>query len=860
MRRTVIVETEMAANAARSFAARDGAIGLQVMTPQQVACRLAGGFLTAIEADTLAGAVTDALFATSSSDLGDLASIADLPGLPGTLAATLTKAWQADLDLRSFATEQPFVQRLAVLARLEDAVLARLPAAMLRPDALIDAALARIQHAPSVLGSVECRSLFHLAPCWQRLLDAVGPAPGWWRSPPGTAVGTPRVLSCATARHEVIEAMRWARSLLATGNVQAQEIALAAASPGEYDDLVLALGAEANLDIHFAHGRRALAMADGQATAALSDVLLAGLSQDRVRRLARLAHDDGTPFGSLPANWVHALPRSAPLSTPERWRQASTALDATAQATLLQAIDLLAGGPAKAAEAGEVFLRGTPRLLWRRALLRAPARSLAATLAALRLPDTVEPATSIAWMPAGTLASAPRPHVWLLGLNARTWPRAEAEDPLLPNHLVPAARFDPTPVTRRDREVFHAIVASSTVVCSASRRDATGRLLGLSPLLPHSPAPERLRRARIPDHAMSEQDRLMARPTEFATTPRAVSARACWHDWNQPGITKHDGDVRPNHPVLARALERIQSASSLQRLLRNPLGFTWHYALGWREPDQTGDAMNLDPIQFGSLVHALLDTSLPAIEAAGGIAGAGGTTISQAIQDARSKVAAEWEAAVPVPPTLIWTRSLDEAAAMATRALSFDLSALPGQRSFTEIAFGDPDADAGEGPWDMTQPVTIPGTGFRIRGRIDRLDLDAKGCTARVVDYKTGKPRDPGTLNGGGELQRCLYAYAVAALLGRKVEVEAALLFPRTDPPEYHRLDDTKAALTALTEALLLARDSLRAGHALPGRDAGAAYDELMFALPASPEPILARKREAAAALLGDAARIWDAQ
>ena len=351
----------------------------------------------------------------------------------------------------------------------------------------------------------------------------------------------------------------------------------------------------------------------------------------------------------------------------------------------------------------------------------------------------------------------------------------------------------------------------------------------------------------------------MARPTEFTTTPRAVSARECWRDWNHPEITKHDGDVRPNHPVLARALGRTQSASSLRLLLRNPLGFTWHYALGWREPDWATDAMSLDPLQFGNLVHALLDTALPAIEAAGGIAGAGEAAIAQAIRDARSKIAAEWEAEFPVPPALLWTRSLDEAAAMAARALLFELSALPGQRSFAEVAFGDPDACPGNQPWDMTRPVTIPGTGIHIRGRIDRLDLDAKGRTARVVDYKTGKPRDPGTLNGGAELQRCLYAYAVAALLGRKVEVEAALLFPRTDPPGYHRLDDTKAALTTLTDALLLARGSLLAGRALPGPDAGAAYDDLLFALPASPEPTLARKREAAAALLGDAAQIWNA-
>jgi hypothetical protein len=38
-------------------------------------------------------------------------------------------------------------------------------------------------------------------------------------------------LSCATARHEVIEALRWARELLVGGEAQAEEVAISAASP-----------------------------------------------------------------------------------------------------------------------------------------------------------------------------------------------------------------------------------------------------------------------------------------------------------------------------------------------------------------------------------------------------------------------------------------------------------------------------------------------------------------------------------------------------------------------------------------------------------------------------------------------------
>src|SRR3546814_10994684 len=67
-------------------------------------------------------------------------------------------------------------------------------------------------------------------------------------------------------------------------------------------------------------------------------------------------------------------------------------------------------------------------------------------------------------------------------------------------------------------------------------------------------------------------------------------------------------------------------------------------------------------------------------------------------------------------------------------------------------------------PWDSQTPVEIPATGFRIAGYIDRLDIAGDGKRALVRDYKTGRPpKDDISLDGGRELQRCLYAFAVKA-------------------------------------------------------------------------------------------------
>src|SRR3546814_2219890 len=99
-----------------------------------------------------------------------------------------------------------------------------------------------------------------------------------------------------------------------------------------------------------------------------------------------------------------------------------------------------------------------------------------------------------------------------------------------------------------------------------------------------------------------------------------------------------------------------------------------------------------------------------------------------------------------------------------------DDSHLPDTRSDREVPCGgsQPKSD-GDVPWDAEAPVDIPDTGIRISGYIDRLDISGHGHQALVRDYKTGRlPKDAIVIDGGKELQRCLYAFAVRALqIGR---------------------------------------------------------------------------------------------
>ncbi|MBZ9973946.1 PD-(D/E)XK nuclease family protein [Mesorhizobium sp. BR-1-1-10] len=879
-RSTLVVHGRLAMREGRLAAARDRRHGLQVMSFEQAAVRLAGGFVRPIDDESLSAAIQAVLPATP---MGELESIKSLPGMIDAAAGTLHKAWRAGMDLAARAVDHP---RLEAIARLEAAVLDQLPAGMMRPVDIVAAATGRVSHAPAIIGPMEIIGLTELSPCWRPLLRALtAQIPVQWTAGPrsvpawleGTGVAvsrapaqTPEIsaVSAATAYHEAIEAMRWARRLLASG-VSPSEIAIATTSPAEYDDHFLALRADANIDLHFVHGVRTVTTRDGQAAAALADIVVRGLSQSRLRRLAALCRDTG-PFEVLPEGWLRVLPADAPLSTTGAWNRLLARLTpedwpggTDHAAALRTAVETLAKGPDAASEIGDVFLKGRALAIWRKALLAGAAASIDATLQTLKLDDGLEACVSVAWMPASALAASPRRFIRLLGLNSSRWPRGLAEDRLIPDHIIPTSVLDPLPVNLADRRDFETILATTAaeVVLSRARRDSDGRLLGRSPLLAGHGDETYLRRNATPVHAFSETDRLMARPQEFAADPQSIGAQGCWRDWRQSQITPHDGLVRADHPLVLAILGRTQSASSLRRLLRNPLSFVWVYAFGWREPHSTAEPLVLDALGTGDLVHMVLDRALRDLEAGDGLASAGAETVEAAVARAAQAVAIDWESERPLPPAVIWGRSLEDARVMAGRALSYGDDVLPGARAYGEVPFGGsaPKSDA-KTPWDTCTPVTIPDTGFNIAGYIDRLDISGDGKRALVRDYKTGRPpRGDIRLNGGRELQRCLYAFAVKALLGDDVAISASLLYPRE--PIDLQLDDPEAVLAEITGYLSAARTSLAGGAALQGPDTGGDYDDLAFALPANASATYYKRKMAAATeRLGEVAQVWEVE
>jgi RecB family exonuclease len=297
-------------------------------------------------------------------------------------------------------------------------------------------------------------------------------------------------------------------------------------------------------------------------------------------------------------------------------------------------------------------------------------------------------------------------------------------------------------------------------------------------------------------------------------------------------------------------------------MLRDPLGFVWRYALGWETALQEVQPLELDARAFGDLVHDILKVTVDGLEPEPGYSGAAVHEIEAALADAVAVIEVQWPATRTTPPQLLWQHTLAAGSGLALGALMLGRSFQPGSRSWTELPFGQaqiPNPPLSL-PWEARTEVRIPGTAVRIRGRIDRLDLNAAETTVRVNDYRTGKepPKaDQIRLAGGKEIQRVLYALAVRQLRPDIQDIVARLIFLGGDTPTRYQLDGVDAAITETASYVAAAYKLLDCGHALPGPDAKESWTDRRLALPAALETYFETKRAAFGKAFGDFSRVW---
>jgi len=226
--------------------------------------------------------------------------------------------------------------------------------------------------------------------------------------------------------------------------------------------------------------------------------------------------------------------------------------------------------------------------------------------------------------------------------------------------------------------------------------------------------------------------------------------------------------------VTAELREHVWSASSLEVWAQCPV--KWFVARMLRAGDLDPEP---EPLARGSLAHAALKDTLEGLRERTG---------SARLTQARLRLARELllqalgrrEAEFPLSAALERRPGL-------RRRLQADLERYlehaaehesPLEPKYLELGFGfgekehdaDPEPSMGSTPPALSSQAQLPaldlGDGLRLRGRIDRVDIDASGGQGVVYDYKGRLVPPAARWTEQGNVQVALYMRAVEELLG----------------------------------------------------------------------------------------------
>ncbi len=239
---------------------------------------------------------------------------------------------------------------------------------------------------------------------------------------------------------------------------------------------------------------------------------------------------------------------------------------------------------------------------------------------------------------------------------------------------------------------------------------------------------------------------------------------------DEESATVHAGFLGTHSPPLSYQTlsRRTWSSSRLEGLGACPRRFFFGNVLRIRPPDdpEFDGHRWLDPLQRGSLLHAVFESSLRAA-AEKGLDVADPAFLALALECSEREIR-RTVPDIPAPSPVV--RDI-EIAHMGQDVESFVTMIRETKPSWKalELAFGmdDEPVSLGIPPADPDSPATL-----LVRGYVDRVDF--LGGDLRVVDYKTGGDyaytRRQKTYRGGRRLQHVLYVAAVAQVMGLPVE------------------------------------------------------------------------------------------
>ncbi|MEX2470790.1 MAG: PD-(D/E)XK nuclease family protein [Gemmatimonadota bacterium] len=236
-------------------------------------------------------------------------------------------------------------------------------------------------------------------------------------------------------------------------------------------------------------------------------------------------------------------------------------------------------------------------------------------------------------------------------------------------------------------------------------------------------------------------------------------------------LRRSSGDPGPDHGVLTprpdlldprRNEELVLSSGRLEGLGSCPLRYLQRTVLGLYPPDDPESEPDrwLGHRERGVLLHRVFERLLRGAKEQG--IRTGDDRFESLAAECLDEAATHMMDELPVPGEGTLAREL---AALRDDVSSFIQMVREHGAPWARLEFGF--------GFDDDDPVVLEVEGgvLRYRGVVDRVD-DAGMDGIRVVDYKTGVPRNFGTsgvFDGGRRLQHALYAHAVESRLGAQV-------------------------------------------------------------------------------------------
>ena len=210
------------------------------------------------------------------------------------------------------------------------------------------------------------------------------------------------------------------------------------------------------------------------------------------------------------------------------------------------------------------------------------------------------------------------------------------------------------------------------------------------------------------------------------------------------------------------------SATSLERWAVCPFRYFLSNVLRLSALDDPEETKTISALDSGQLVHKILEQFITASQGTGQMPGSGdawNAAHRQRLLSTAESLFAEFESRGLTGKPLLWE--------MVKQGIQADLERFLEEDAKLREKFGTTSimAETRFGSGEAWPEAVDEETGIRFRGVIDRVDFDANGTPALIIDYKTGKSdsykgQDKDPIDGGSHLQLGVYSLAARHLSG----------------------------------------------------------------------------------------------